>query len=158
MKEKVVGTDVKEKAAEKDVEERIEEEKSKLKEKLSGMRERAKEIQEALGQGKGRLKLEKPMLASDEPIEELIYDFTELTGMEYIDAMDADSKSQQSYKITYAQALNLFAAAAAKQTPLIDDRDIVTQIGVTDAVEAVQLATLFFQASARAGQMRIYKK
>lgn len=63
-----------------------------------------------------------------------------------------------NYRITYRQALSLFAKAAAKQTDRLDMQDIVSQIGVTDAVEGVQLATLFFNASTRAGRLRISKR
>ena len=48
--------------------------------------------------------------------------------------------------------------AAAKQTEKVDTRDIIERIGMTDAVEAVQLATLFFSASTRAGRLRISKR
>ena len=72
--------------------------------------------------------------------------------------MDSDPNAQQIYRITYRQALALFAKAASKQTDKIDMRDIIERMGMTDAVEAVQLATLFFSASTRAGRMRISKK
>ena len=107
---------------------------------------------------KGRLTLETPIKSGDEEITELIYDFTALNGMEYTDAMDSDPNATGNYRITYRQALSLFAKAAAKQTDRLDMQDIVSQIGVTDAVEGVQLATLFFNASTRAGRLRISKR
>lgn len=141
-----------------------EEKKAKAEEVMKQMRERAAEIKEkskeaneALSQGRGKLTLETPIKAHDEEITELAYDFNVLTGMEYADAMDSDMNAQQIYRITYRQALALFAAAAAKQTEGVDMRDIISQIGGTDAVEGVQLATLFFSASTRAGRLRISK-
>ena len=72
--------------------------------------------------------------------------------------MDSDVNANSTYKITYRQALALFAKAAAKQTDRLDMQDIISKIGVTDAVEGVQLATLFFNASTRAGRLRISKR
>lgn len=137
---------------------KIEELQQTLKEQIEERKARSKMANEAMAEGKGRLELETPILSGDEEIKELIYDFTELTGMEYADAMDSDPNAQQIYKITYRQALALFARAAAKQTDRVDARDIVERIGMTDAVEAVQLATLFFSASTRAGRLRISKR
>ena len=126
--------------------------------RMEEVKARTKEAQEAMGQGKGRLRLEKPIQSGDEEITELIYDFTEMTGVEYTDAMDSDQNAVGNYRITYRQALALFAKAAAKQTERLDMQDILSKIGVTDAVEAVQLATLFFNASTRAGRLRISKR
>lgn len=136
----------------------IEELRKKYKEQIEERKAKNKEAQAAMSEGKGRLKLETPIRAGDEEIEELIYDFNELTGIEYTDAMDSDINAQQIYRITYRQALALFAKAAAKQTEKVDTRDIIERIGMTDAVEAVQLATLFFSASTRAGRLRISKR
>lgn len=130
----------------------------KFKAQMEEIRSRAQEANEALAEGKGKLHLEKPIALGDTTIEDIVYDFTELTGMEYIDAMDSDQYAQNVYKITGKQALALFAKAAAKQTPGLDTRDIMENIGITDTVEAVQLATLFFNASTRAGRLRISKK
>ena len=129
-----------------------------LAERMEEVRARTKEAQEAMGQGKGRLRLEKPIQSGDEEITELVYDFTEMTGVEYTDAMDSDQNAIGTYRITYRQALALFAKAAAKQTERLDMQDILSKIGVTDAVEATQLATLFFNASTRAGRLRISKR
>ena len=129
-----------------------------LKERLQEYKSRSKEANEAIKEGKGRLRLETPILANDEEITELVYDFTDITGMEYVAAMDSDPNAMQIFKITYRQGLALFAAAAAKQTEAVDSRDIMERIGMTDAVEGVQLATLFFSSSTRAGRLRISKK
>ena len=127
-------------------------------EELKRLREEIERSNEIIKTGKGRLRLEKPITAHDKEITELIYDFTELTGMEYTEAMDSGMQSNNVYSITYRQALSLFAKAAAKQTEDVDMNDIISQLGVTDSLEGVQLATLFFNASTRAGRQRISKK
>lgn len=122
------------------------------------IRNRRREAQEAMGSGRGILKLETPIKSGDQEITELPYDFNAITGLEYTEAMDTDAGASQIYRITYRQALALFARAAAKQSERLDMKDIVSRIGATDGVEAVQLATLFFTAATRAGQLRISKK
>lgn len=129
-----------------------------LKQQQEEIRKRRKEAQEAMGEGKGILKLETPIKSGDQDITELAYDFNGITGLEYTEAMDTDAGASQIYRITYRQALALFAKAASKQAERLDMKDIVSRIGATDAVEAVQLATLFFTAATRAGQLRISKK
>lgn len=130
----------------------------KLKEIAKERQERSREAQEAMAEGKGILALEKPIMAGGQEITELVYDFTSLTGTEYADAMDSDPNANQIFKITYRQGLALFAKAAAKHTEYVDVRDIVERLGNTDATVGVQLAILFFNASTRAGRMRISKK
>lgn len=116
------------------------------------------EINEAMRDGRGKLELKSPFSVGDTEITELEYDFNELTGLEYADAMDSDAKANTAYKVTYRQGLALFACAAAKQTPGVDMRDILEKLGAEDSVEAVQLGTLFFSMSTREGQLRISKK
>lgn len=128
-----------------------------LTERLKEYKRKSAEAQEAIREGKGRLRLETPIMANDQEVSELVYDFTDLTGMEYTAAMDNDPNAMQIFKITYRQGLALFAAAAAKHTESVDSHDIMERIGMTDAVEGVQLATLFFSASTRAGRLRISK-
>ena len=125
---------------------------------LERLRAIIKDTNEIIKTGKGRLKLETPIKSRDHEVNELVYDFTEMTGLEYAAAMDNDANAQQIYRITYRQGLALFATAAAKQTEGVDMRDIMEGIGLTDAVEGVQLATSFFAASTRAGRLRITKK
>lgn len=129
-----------------------------LKERLQEYKIKSAEATAAIKEGKGRLRLETPIMANDEEVSELVYDFTDLTGMEYVSAMDSDPNAMQIFKITYRQGLALFATAAAKHTESVDSRDIMERIGMTDAVEGVQLATLFFSSSTRAGRLRISKK
>lgn len=147
-----------EELTEQEKKEKAKEVQEKIKATLEERRNKAKVADEAMKEGKGRLTLESPFTVGDTEITELIYDFTELTGMEYTDAMDSDPNALQIYRITYRQGLALFAKAAAKQTDHVDMRDILENIGMTDAVEGVQLATLFFSASTRAGRLRISKR
>ncbi len=104
---------------------------------------------------KGKMTLETPIRAGGVDVTELQYDFTRLTGREYADAMDKDSGMMNMFRMSNKQALYLFAAAAAKETSGIDATDISDRIGVQDSIKAVQLATVFFVASARAGNNRI---
>lgn len=131
---------------------------AKARELADEIRQKNLIAQEAMKEGRGRLTLEKPIHAGDRDIDELVYDFTELTGMEYADAMDSDPNAQQIFRITNRQALALFATAAGKETECVDRQDILSKISITDGIKGAQLATLFFSASTRAGQMRISKK
>lgn len=137
---------------------KAEELRKQLQEEAEKIKKRNIEADEIIKQGKGRLTLETPILSRDEEVKELQYDFTRLTGLEYTEAMDSDPTAQQIYRITYKQALSLFSKAAAKETDGLDARDIMQRIGVTDAVEGVQLATIFFTGSTRAGRMRILRR
>lgn len=129
-----------------------------VKKRTEEVKAKAKESQEAISQGKGILRLETPITSREEEISELAYDFTDMTGLEYISAMDLDMNATQIFGITRKQALALFAQSAAKHTENLDAQDIMSRIGMTDAVIATQLATLFFSAAARAGRLRISKK
>ncbi len=141
-----------------EIEKSREEMEARMHQQLDEIRKKSKESTEAISEGKGRLKLENPFKVHDQEIDELAYDFTVLTGMEYADAMDNDPNANQIFRITYRQGLALFAKAAAKQTDGVDQQEILEKIGMTDAVEGVQLATLFFSASTRAGRLRISKR
>lgn len=127
-------------------------------EKLKELRQMIKDTNDIIRTGKGRLKLEKPITGGDKTIEELAYDFTALTGMEYTEAMDVGLNANDNvYTITNRQAFSLFAKAAAKQTDGVDQRDIMSQLTMTDALEGVQLAMIFFNSSTQAGRARISK-
>lgn len=99
---------------------------------------------------KGTLKLSTPIRAKSQDVTELQYDFSKLTGWEYVEAMDADATARNVFKISNKQALCLFAAAAGKATPDVDATDIKERIGAVDALRAVQLATVFLITSTRA--------
>lgn len=99
---------------------------------------------------KGTLKLSTPIRAKSQDVTELQYDFSKLTGWEYVEAMDTDVTARNVFKISNKQALCLFAAAAGKATPDVDATDIKERIGAVDALRAVQLATVFLITSTRA--------
>ena len=120
-----------EKTAEEEQRQKNAEIREQLRKQAEEEREKLKSALEAMREGKGRLALETPILAGDKEITELVYDFTELTGMEYTEA---------------------------KQNEGLDMQDIVSRIGATDAAEAIDLASIFFGASIRAGRKRISKK
>ena len=98
---------------------------------------------------KGTLRLITPIRAAGKDITELHYDFTALTGWDYVNAMDSDMNAKNMFKVTSKQALCLFATAAAKITPDVDETDIKERIGAADAVKAVQLATVFLVTSTK---------
>ena len=104
---------------------------------------------------KGTLKLTVPIQDGENTVTELNWDFLSLTGAEYVDALDADRKAVNTFRITNTQAFCLFAAAAAKATKGIDATDIRRGMGIMDAQKATQLATVFFTASNQAGYRRI---
>ena len=114
---------------------------------------------------KGALKLAKPIMAAGREITELRWDFRDLTGWEYANALDCDNAGVNVFRITNKQAFSLFAAAAAKATTIkndggvdmhpLDARDIKERMGIDDTIKAVQVATVFFATSARVGNKRI---
>jgi len=103
----------------------------------------------------GKMQLETPIRAGGKDVAELEYDFQRLTGWEYAEAMDSDNSAANMFRISSRQAFALFATAAGKATSGIDAIDIKERMGSTDAIKAVQLATIFFVAAARAGNKRI---
>lgn len=112
--------------------------------------EKAETVKKAIKElYKGTLKLSKSIRAASEDITELHYDFTTLTGWDYVDAMDSDTAAKNMFKITSKQALSLFAVAAAKKTDNVDAKDIKERIGIVDAAKAVQLATVFLVTSTK---------
>lgn len=112
------------------------------------LREVAKRVLE--GTVRGTLKLKKPIRAQSEDLTELYYDFSKLTGWEYVEAMDEGGTTRNVFEVSQKQALCLFAAAAGKATNGVDAVDIRTRIGMEDTLRAVQIAMVFIVASARA--------
>lgn len=104
---------------------------------------------------KGKMILQTPIIDGQNTVNELQWDFMALTGAEYVDALDRDTRAVNAFRITNTQAFNLFAAAAGKATAGIDATDIRSRMGIMDAQKATQLATVFFTASNRAGNKRI---
>lgn len=112
------------------------------------LREVAKRVLE--GTVRGTLKLKRPIRAQSEDLTELHYDFSKLTGWEYVEAMDEGGTTRNVFEVSQKQALCLFAAAAGKATNGVDAVDIRTRIGMEDTLRAVQIAMVFIVASARA--------
>lgn len=104
---------------------------------------------------RGKMTLYTPIKDGENKVTELHWDFLALTGAEYVDALDRDTRAVNAFRITSTQAFNLFAAAAEKATPGIDATDIRRGMGIMDAQKATQLATVFFAASNRVGYRRI---
>lgn len=134
--------------------------RERLKKQAEEERKKVKEALEAMREGKGRLGLKNPILAGEKEITELTYDFTELTGLDYTEAMDAGAGmgGRNLPGMGYRQGLSLFAKAASKCTEGLDMNDIVSRISAADAAEGVELASLFFSESIQAGRKRISKK
>lgn len=133
--------------------------RKQIEERRAEEQRRLKQAMEAMREGKGRLELEKPIIAGDKEIKELVYDFTELTGLDYTEAMDSGIGTGRNLSgLGYRQGLSLFAKAAAICNEGLDMQDIVSRIGATDAAEAVELASIFFSGSILAGRKRISKK
>lgn len=108
--------------------------------------------------GHGKLVLQKPIKDGENTITELSWDFGALSGAEFCDALDRDVRAANSFRLTNTQALYLFAAAAEKGTPGISAADIHTRMGMMDTQKAIQVATVFFSASNRVGNSRIYNE
>ena len=105
---------------------------------------------------KGELRLAVPIRASGKDISALIYDFTKLTGWEFAQALDRDGSGRaDAFRLTQMQALELFAAAAAKMTPDIDAEDIRHRMSIEDAIKAAQIAVSFFSFTSQAANARI---
>lgn len=107
----------------------------------------------------GKLTLAEPIEDGENVHTELVYDFGALKGLELARALDFGDGPKDSFRLTDVQALNYFACAAAKcqKQGGLDATDIRERIGGMDAIKAIQLATVFFRASSRAGDRRLSK-
>ncbi|GHU83919.1 hypothetical protein FACS1894196_4590 [Clostridia bacterium] len=103
----------------------------------------------------GTLVLEKPFLARGRELGEIGYNFAKLDGWEYLEAMDADPANKDMFRISQKQAFGLFAKAAKKETPDIDEIDLRQRMGVGDIMNAVRVGTAFFIVTSRAANRRI---
>lgn len=116
---------------------------------------------------RGKLKLLHPFRAHGQDVTEVPFDFCDLTGTEMMDALDEIVTVNNMYGISNKQALALFAATAGKCAPMVEDgsthtrlfdaKDVKARLGAADAVKAIQLAKLFYQASSQAGNNNISK-
>ena len=105
---------------------------------------------------RGKLKLFTPIRAAGHDVTELSFDFVGLTTFEILDALDDTTVINTSaFAITNRQAMAIFAATAAKCTNDVDATDIKERMSGVDAIKAIQLAKLFWNASHRAGNKNI---
>ncbi len=102
---------------------------------------------------KGKLKLVKPLLSADKTVDELEYDFDQVTGTQMVRALDAD-RGADPYKMSNQQALCLFAFAA-KGSGGLDEKDIVERLGMRDIVPACHIAKVFFNFTVLVGNVNI---
>lgn len=108
---------------------------------------------------KGKFKLKTPIKDGETEYTELKYDFNALTAWELAKAIDTGTTGRNDvFNITDAQALSLFAAAAAKATEGLDATDIRERMGAADGVAAMRVASIFFNGSSLAGSLRFTKE
>ena len=115
---------------------------------------------------KGKMKLMVPFRAHSQDVKEIAFDFCALTGAEMMDALD-EVPVNNIFAITNAQAMALFAAAAEKCAPFVEDggkltrlfdaKDIKNRLSSADFTAAMRMAKLFYNASGQAGNNNISK-
>ncbi|MBR3740565.1 MAG: hypothetical protein IKN04_08905 [Clostridia bacterium] len=116
----------------------------------------------------GTLKLMTPIRAHSEDVKEIKFDFCGLKGIEVMDALDSVMAVNNMFGISNKQAMALFAATAEKCAPMVEDggkttrlydaKDIKSRLAGADAIKAMQLAKLFYNASSQAGNSNISNK
>lgn len=116
---------------------------------------------------RGTMKLMVPIRAHGQDVTEIAFDFCALTGNEMLNALD-EVPVNNMFAISNAQAMALFAAAAEKCAPMIeeggmrsrlyDGKDIKKQLSAPDFTVALRLAKLFYNASGQAGNDNISKE
>lgn len=109
---------------------------------------------------RGKRELLVPFRAHGQDVKEMEYDFFSMTGMEMLDALDSDMVNNV-LAISNKQALAIFAAAAAKRAPVIEEngfktrlydaKDVRERLSPADCVAAIRIAKLFYQASGQTG-------
>lgn len=115
-------------------------------------------LEMALKLGRGQFKLAVPLMSNGKQFAEIEYDFNQLTGWEYAEAMDADTdfKPRNAFSMTDRQALALFGMAVEKKMDrAVDNYDVKRGLSIQDAIKAVQITNVFFAACSRAGNNRI---
>lgn len=66
---------------------------------------------------KGTLELAVPIRARSADVSVLHYDFTKLSGWEYVEAMDSDTASRNVFQVSKKQALALVCRCRCKAGP-----------------------------------------
>ena len=115
------------------------------------------EAAEAVSTGKFALKT--PIRDGEKEYTELKYDFNALSAWEQAKAIDAGTLNRNdTFNISYTQALSLFAAAAGKCTEGLDATDIRERLSAADGIAAIRVASIFFNGSSLAGSLRFSKE
>lgn len=107
---------------------------------------------------RGVMTLDKPLMSKDEPVTEIRYDFSLLSGYEVVECLDKDPGFTSVQGISAKQAMNLFAKAAEKcraDNKELDALDYVQRLSEADTIAAVRVARLFFTVMSREGDTRI---
>jgi len=109
---------------------------------------------------RGTVKLMFPFRAHSQDVEKLDYDFCKLTGYDMAEALDT-APVNNIFAITNMQALALFAAAAERCAPYIEEnghsirlydaKDIMKNLQSVDFVEPMKISKAFYNASSRVG-------
>ena len=117
---------------------------------------------------RGTLKLMNPIRAHSQDVTEIRFDFCGLNGMDMMDALDSVPTVNNMFGITNKQAMALFAATAEKCAPQVSDggittrlydaKDVKSRMSAADAIKAMQLAKLFYNASSQAGNNNISRE
>lgn len=115
-------------------------------------KEAAKKLMEKLAKAEGVMPLTEPITGRDKTLTELRYDFSKISGWEYVEAMDMDKSATNAFKMTNKQALCLFAAAVSKVMDEVDATDVRTRLGMMDSRNAVSITVSFLAASAQVGK------
>jgi hypothetical protein len=105
----------------------------------------------------GRLKLARPLQSEDKEITEIIYDFSKMSGRQYLKAMDVGTPSRDMSNISHVQAFELFLAAAGKLNEGLDAVDLRERLSVDDVLQATRIGKLFFVYKANEGDTRMRK-
>ncbi|MBQ9252245.1 MAG: hypothetical protein IJ188_06395 [Clostridia bacterium] len=116
---------------------------------------------------RGKMKLMIPIRSHGQDVTEIEFDFCALTGVEMMNALDT-VPANNIFAISNAQAMALFAAAAEKCAPWVEDggmrsklydgKDIRDRLSAPDFTAALRIAKLFYNASGQAGNNNISKE
>ena len=105
---------------------------------------------------RGKFTLMDTIRAGGKDITEVSYDFHMLDSNDVMNALDSDPSSYNSAHTTSKQAFALFAAAVAKiRDQGVDATDLRTRMSSVDALNAIQIARAFYNASVRRGALSI---
>ncbi len=93
----------------------------------------------------GKITLAKPFVIGEREITELEFDFSKMTGLDYVNAMDVDRAAVGNNKASRKQIVSLFAASL--KTPGIDYKDLMNFLGPNDMMTVLQVGELYFMGA-----------